>query len=71
MRNKIINYLSVFSLANADQIAMDLGLGPREVQEKLIELDDDGTLLMKSGWYRLSEATREKLAGRQSLNPPS
>jgi Mn-dependent DtxR family transcriptional regulator len=71
MRDKIINYLSVFSRANADQIAMDLGLGPREVQETLINLDDDGTLLMKSGWYRLSEATKEKLAGRQSLNPPS
>jgi predicted ArsR family transcriptional regulator len=71
MRDKIINYLSVFSRANADQIAMDLGLGPREVQETLIELDDDGTLLMKSGWYRLSEVTRKKLAGRQSLNPPS
>jgi Mn-dependent DtxR family transcriptional regulator len=71
MRDKIINYLSVFSRANADQIAMDLGLGPREVQETLIEMDDNGTLLMKSGWYRLSEATRKKLAGRQSLNPPS
>jgi hypothetical protein len=61
MRDKIINYLSVFSRANADQIAMDLGLGPREVQDVLIELDDDGTLLMKSGWYRLSEVTRKKL----------
>ena len=71
MRDKIINYLSVFSRANADQIALDLGLGPREVQETLIEMDDDGTLLMKNGLYRLSEVTRKKLAGRQSLNPPS
>jgi predicted transcriptional regulator len=61
MRDKIINYLSVFSLANADQIAMDLGLGPREVQETLIEMDDDGSLLMKNGLYRLSEVTRKKL----------
>jgi len=65
MRDKIINYLSVFSRANADQIAMDLGLGPREVQDVLIEMDDDGTLLMKSGWYRLSEVTRKKLGGTQ------
>jgi predicted transcriptional regulator len=71
MRDKIINYLTVFSRANADQIALDLGLGPREVQETLIEMDDDGTLLMKNGLYRLSEVTRKKLAGRQSLNPPS
>ena len=71
MRDKIISYLSVFSRANADQIALDLGLGPRDVQETLIEMDDDGSLLMKNGFYRLSEATRKKLAGRQSLNPPS
>jgi len=71
MRDKIINYLSVFSRASADQIALDLGLGPREVQETLIEMDDDGTLLMKNALYRLSEVTRKKLAGRQSLNPPS
>jgi Mn-dependent DtxR family transcriptional regulator len=62
MRDKIINYLTVFIQANADQIALDLGLGPREVQETLIEMDDDGTLLMKKGLYRLSEATK-KLAG--------
>ena len=62
MRDKIINYLAVFSRANADQIALDLGLGPREVQVTLIEMDDDGTLLMKNGLYRLSEVTR-KLIG--------
>jgi predicted Rossmann fold nucleotide-binding protein DprA/Smf involved in DNA uptake len=61
MRDKIINYLSVFSRANADQIAMDLGLGPREVQETLIEMDDDGDVIMRGGWYRLSEVTRKKL----------
>jgi Mn-dependent DtxR family transcriptional regulator len=64
MRDKIINYLSVFSRANADQIAMDLGLGPREVQETLIEMDDDEILLMRNGFYRLSEATRKKLQGK-------
>jgi Mn-dependent DtxR family transcriptional regulator len=64
MRNKIINYLSVFSRANADQIALDLGLGPREVQETLIEMDDDEILLMRNGFYRLSEATRKKLQGK-------
>jgi predicted transcriptional regulator len=62
MRDKVINYLTVFSRANADQIALDLGLGPREVQEALIEMDDDGTLLMKNGLYRLSEVTK-KLTG--------
>ena len=65
MRDKIINYLTVFIRANADQIALDLGLGPREVQETLIEMDDDGTLLMKNGLYRLSEATR-KSTGKAS-----
>jgi Mn-dependent DtxR family transcriptional regulator len=65
MRDKIINYLTVFNRANADQIALDLGLGPREVQEALIEMDDDGTLLMKNGLYRLSEATK-KLIGKAS-----
>jgi deoxycytidine triphosphate deaminase len=38
---------------------------------KMIEMDDDDVLFMKNGLYRLSEATRKKLAGRQSLNPPS
>jgi hypothetical protein len=71
MRDKIINYLTVFSRANADQIALDLGLGPREVQVTLIEMDDDEILLMRNGFYCLSEATRKKMAGRQSLNPPS
>jgi len=65
MRDKIISYLTVFSRANADQIALDLGLGPRDVQETLIEMDDDGTLLMKNGLYRLSEVTRKKLGGTQ------
>jgi hypothetical protein len=32
------------------------------VQVTLIEMDDDGTLLMKNGLYRLSEVTR-KLIG--------
>jgi len=64
MRDKIINYLTVFSRANADQIALDLGLGPREVQVTLIEMDDDEILLMRNGFYRLSEATRKKLQGK-------
>jgi hypothetical protein len=39
--------------------ASDLGLGKREVQNMLIEMDDEGDLLMKNGWYRLSERAKK------------
>jgi Mn-dependent DtxR family transcriptional regulator len=41
---------------DADDLSSILGESPRAVQDALIKLDDAGYLLMRNGWYRLSEA---------------
>jgi Mn-dependent DtxR family transcriptional regulator len=61
MRDQILTYFRIIPAASAEMVASELGLDPREVQDMLIHMDDDGTLLMKSGWYRLSEMTKRKL----------
>jgi Mn-dependent DtxR family transcriptional regulator len=33
-----------------------LGVSERAAQEALHKLDDDGYVMMRNGWYRLSEA---------------
>jgi len=37
------------------------GISERSIQETLHKLDDDGHVMMRLGWYRLSEAQK---AGR-------
>jgi hypothetical protein len=42
-------------------MAQELGLPHREVQEMLHQMDDDGDVILRSGWYRLSEAAKMRL----------
>lgn len=59
MRDEILAYFRIIPAASADMVASELGLDPRETQNTLIEMDDDGLLLMRNGWYRLSEAAKK------------
>jgi hypothetical protein len=59
LRETLLAYFAIVPSACADMAASDLGLGKREVQNMLIEMDDDGFLLMKNGWYRLSERAKK------------
>lgn len=61
MRTKIIAHLLTTPRAQASEIAQAIGRGPREVQEALHSLDDDGSVIMKAGWYSLSEAERIRI----------
>ena len=61
MREQITAYLNLIPAAPAHEIASDLGLGPREVQDMLVQMDEDGTVIMRQGWYRLSEAYKAGL----------
>jgi len=64
MRDKLKAYLRIILVANANMIAMELGLPHREVQETLHQMDDDGEVIMRQGWYRLSEAAKMRLGER-------
>ena len=59
LRETLLAYFAIVPSACADMVASDLGLGKREVQNMLIEMDDEGDLLMKNGWYRLSERAKK------------
>ena len=59
LRSTLLAYFAIVPSACADMVASDLGLSQREVQEALIQMDDDGDLLMKNGWYRLSERAKK------------
>ena len=59
LRETLLAYFAIVPSACADMAASDLGLNHREVQDMLHKLDDDGSLLMKSGWYRLSERAKK------------
>ena len=50
LRSTLLAYFAIVPSACADMVASDLGIGQREVQDKLIQMDDDGELLMKNGW---------------------
>ena len=60
MRDQILTYFRIIPAASAEMVASELGLDPREVQDTLIQMDDDGDLLMKNGWYRLSEVAKKR-----------
>lgn len=57
MRDDIIAYFRIVPVASAEMVAQDLGLPQRSVQDALHKMDDDGDILMRNGWYRLSEKT--------------
>ena len=59
LRSTLLAYFAIVPSACADMVASDLGLGQREVQDELIQMDDDGVLLKKNGWYRISERAKK------------
>ena len=58
LRPTILSYLRIIPAANTDMIARELGLSHREVQDTLHQMDDDGDVFLRCGWYRLSERQR-------------
>jgi hypothetical protein len=54
MRQEILIHLFNVNRASAGEIAQVTGNSPREVQKLLIQMDDDGEVLMRCGYYRLS-----------------
>ena len=60
MKQDILIYLFTAHGASAGEIAHGISGHPREVQELLIEMDDGGEVIMRNGFYRLSEASRSK-----------
>ena len=59
LRETLLAYFAIVPSACADMAASDLGINQRLVQDMLHKLDDDGDLLMKNGWYRLSERAKK------------
>ena len=54
MKQEILIYLFNVDRASAGEIAQVTGDSPRDVQNLLIQMDDDGEVLMRGGYYRLS-----------------
>ena len=54
MKQEILIYLFNVDRASAGEIAQVTGDSPREVQKLLIQMDDDGEVLMRNGYYCLS-----------------
>jgi predicted transcriptional regulator len=52
----ILTCIEIVGATDADDLSNILGESPRAVQDALIKLDDSGHLLMRNGWYRVSEA---------------
>ena len=59
LRSTLLAYFAIVPSACADMVASDLGLSQRVVQDALLDMDDDGDLLMKNGWYRISERAKK------------
>ena len=64
MKENILSYLVKVQAAQAVTIAQAIGGHPRDVQEILIKMDDDGDVLMKNGIYRISEYARVRALKR-------
>jgi predicted transcriptional regulator len=56
LERDILTCLGIVGATDADDLSNILGESPRAVQDALIKLDDAGHVLMRNGWYRLSEA---------------
>jgi len=64
MRDTLLSYLRIIPAAKTEMIAEDLGLPQRGVQDALHQMDDDGEVIMRQGWYRISEAAKMRLGKR-------
>jgi Mn-dependent DtxR family transcriptional regulator len=59
LEREILTYLGIVGGTDAEDIAEVLNVSQRSVQEALHKLDDDGHVMMRLGWYRLSEAQKK------------
>jgi len=60
MKQDILIYLFTAHGASSGDIAQGISGHPREIQDLLIEMDDAGDVIMRNGFYRLSEISRSK-----------
>lgn len=58
LEQSIIACLRSINGTDVLDLSQILGIDAREVQNALHNLDDLGYVLMRSGWYRLSEAAK-------------
>ena len=58
LRQTILAYLRIIPAASTDMMARELGLSHRDVQTTLHQMDDDGDVFLRCGWYRLSEKAK-------------
>ena len=56
LERDIITCLGIVGITDIDDLSDILGVSERVAQEALHKLDDDGYVMMRNGWYRLSEA---------------
>lgn len=68
LKDDIVAYLFIVPSATAYEISEDFEWDLDDVQDSLIELDDEGKVLMRNGWYRLSEASRKRKHLQDSSN---
>lgn len=61
LEREILTYLNIVGGTDAADLAEVFGISERSIQETLHKLDDEGHVMMRLGWYRLSEAQK---AGR-------
>ena len=52
----ILICLAMVGITDIDDLSDVLGVSERAAQEALHKLDDAGYVIMRNGWYRLSEA---------------
>jgi predicted transcriptional regulator len=63
MKNEILTYLRIVPAASAEMMAQELEQPQDQIQAALHNMDDDGDVILRQGWYRLSEAAKIRLEG--------
>lgn len=58
LRSTLLAYFKIIPSASAEEVAHDLGLGQREVQQELIAMDEADLLRMRNGWYSIMERAK-------------
>ena len=58
LRSTLLAYFKIIPSASAQEVAHDLGLSQRLVQEALTSMDDDDLLRMRNGWYSIMERAK-------------
>jgi predicted ArsR family transcriptional regulator len=58
LRSTLLAYFKIIPSASAEEVAHDLGLNQREVQQELIAMDEADLLRMRNGWYSIMERAK-------------